>query len=519
MGDAPPGRLGVVYLVGAGPGDPDLITVKGLRLLRLADVVVYDRLANPLLLEEAQPDAELIYVGKEPTRHAMSQEQINAVLVDRGSRGLRVVRLKGGDPFVFGRGGEEGEALAAAGVRFEVVPGITSAIAVPAYAGIPVTHRDYTTTFTVITGHEDPTKETSTVPWAALAAGGGTLVFLMGVGSLAGIADRLIAAGRRPDTPVAVVEWGTMPQQRVVEAPLLTIAEAVRAAGVGAPAVTVVGAVAALRPTLSWLDKRPLAGKRVLVTRAQEQASALSALLRARGAEPLEFPVITIAPADDYSGLDAALRTVTQYDWAVFTSANAVRQVEQRLKAIGASWSIFGGLRLAAIGPKTARELGSRGCAVAFVPSRFVAEAILQELPDVAGQRILLARADIADRRLVEGLRARGATVDEYVAYRTLVSGEGDDAVRRQLLAGEVDVVTFASSSTVRNLRAVLGQHGFADALRGATVACIGPVTAGTAGELGLTPQVVAETHTIEGLVDALEDYFSRGRGDDGATL
>jgi uroporphyrinogen III methyltransferase/synthase len=506
-------RPGVVYLVGAGPGDPDLITVKGLRLLRQADVIVYDRLANPLLLEEARPDAELIYVGKEATHHARPQDEINALLVERGRRGQIVVRLKGGDPFVFGRGGEEAEALVAAGVRFEVVPGVTSAIAVPAYAGIPVTHRDYTTTFTVVTGHADPTTGASQVPWASLAAGGGTLVFLMGVQSLPGIAERLLAAGLSTATPAATIQWGTMPAQRVVAGTLGTIAARVRAAGLGPPAVTVVGAAAGLHESLAWLERRPLAGRRVLVTRAQAQASSISALLRSRGAEPLEFPVIEIAPAADYSGLDTALAAAGRYEWAIFTSANAVDAVGERLHAAGTTWAAFQGVRVCAIGPKTAAKLRAAECAVEVVPRRFVAEAILEELPPVDGQRVLLARADIADRRLADGLRERGALVDEYVAYRTLVSDQGDDEVRRLLLAGDVDVVTFASSSTVRNLRAVLGEDGFARALQGTIIACIGPITAATARELGLTPHVVAATHTIEGLLEALEDYVAGTAG------
>ncbi len=504
-------NAGVVYLVGAGPGDPELITVKGQRLLRSADVVVYDRLISSAQLREVRPGAELIYVGKEAGCHTLPQAEINALLIDRGQRGLRVVRLKGGDPFVFGRGGEEAEALVAAGVRFEVVPGVTSAIAVPAYAGIPVTHRDYATTLTVVTGHKNAEGKVERIRWGALTDG--TLVFMMSAASLDDIATQLTAHGRPKETPAAVVEWGTFPQQRVVDGTLETIAERVREAGLGAPSVAIVGEVAGLRAGLAWLEHRPLAGKKVLVTRTRQQAGTLSTALSGRGAQPVEFPVITIAPAENYDALDMALANAGRFDWAVFTSVNAVQAVDKRLATINSSWQAFSGARICAIGPQTAHELRARGCHVALVPQRFVAEAILEEMPEVTGQRLLLARADIADRRLADGLRKRGALIEEYVAYRTLLSIDGDEAVLRQILSGDIDVVTFTSSSTVRNLHTILGDAQFAQVMDTAVVACIGPITAATARELGAAPDVVAETYTIEGLVDAVERYFAMGAG------
>jgi uroporphyrinogen III methyltransferase/synthase len=497
-----------VYLVGAGPGDPELITLKGLRCLQSAEVVVYDRLANEALLEYVPAAALRIFAGKAPGAHALTQQEINATLIEHGSAGKRVVRLKGGDPYVFGRGGEEAEALAAAGVPCEVVPGVTSAIAAPAYAGIPVTHRDVTPAFTVVTGHEDLGKDESTVPWPALAAGADTLVFLMGVGRLPLIAQRLIAHGRPPSTPVAVVRRGTWRDQQLVVGTLEDIAERVAEVGLTAPAVTVVGRVVTLAGTLGWAGCAPLAGRRVLVTRAREQASALSALLRSFGASVVEYPAIRIEPAEDYRDLDRALADVASYRWACFTSVNAVDAVDQRLQAICRDWQAFEATRLAAIGPATARALQAQGCRVQYVPERFLAEEIVAGLPDADGARILLARADIADTRLVEGLQARGAQVDQFVAYRTLVTAEDAGALRARLLDGEIDVVTFASSSTVRNLCRALGDDA-ATLLSRTLVACIGPVTASTAREEGLDPAVVADEHTIPGLVRAIREYLS----------
>jgi uroporphyrinogen III methyltransferase/synthase len=504
-------RPGRVFLVGAGPGDPDLITVRGLRCLQQAEVLVYDRLGNETLLDAAPAGAQRIFAGEAPGVTTLSPEEISALLVEHGRAGKIVVRLKSGDPYAFGRGGEEAEALRAAGVPFEMVPGVTAAFAAPAAAGIPVTHRDYTAAVTIVASHEDARNDESAVPWATAAAGADadTLVLLMGVAHLQQIAATLIASGRSPSTPVAVVRRGTWPDQQVVHGTLADIAARVQAVELKPPAVTVVGRVAALGAQLGWSGTYPLAGKRVLVTRAREQAGALSALLHSFGAEAVEYPAITIAPLDDYTALDAALAMASAYDWACFTSVNAVDAVGRRLAAIESSWKAFAAVRLAAIGPATAQALTDVGCTVAYTPQRFLAEEISAGLPNADGARILLARADIADARLVEGLRARGAVVDQYPAYRTLVGQEDPAAVREQLARGLIDVVTFASSSTVRNLCQALGDQAAA-LLAHCLVACIGPVTAGTAQELGLEPAIVATEHTIPGLVRAVWEYLAR---------
>ena len=500
-----------VALVGAGPGDPSLITVGGVARLAEAEVVVYDRLANPALLAHAPADAELIYAGKMPDRHALSQEQINAVLVEKGQAGLRVVRLKGGDPFVFGRGGEEAEALIAAGVPFEIIPGVTSSIAAPAYAGIPVTHRGVASSFAVITGHEEPSKDETSIDWAHLSTGVDTLVFLMGVGRLPEIARRLIEHGRAPSTPVAVIEWGTLPRQRVVSGTVETIAAAVSAAGVGSPAVTVVGDVARLRDRLRWFDKRPLFGKRVLVTRTRQQASELSRALAAQGAEPIELPTIEIVPSHDARELASAIAHLhtSAYGWTLFTSANAVALFMRHLRDAGLDARAFGRTQLAVIGPGTAEALASYGLRADIVPSRFVAEGLLEAMSArvVRGQRVLLPRAEDAREVLVDGLEALGAHVHELTLYRAAVPSQPDAEGLRRLRAGEIDIATFASSSAVRNLVEMLG--GDVSPLRGVLIAAIGPVTAEAVRDAGLDAGVTAAQYSIEGLVAALVARFA----------
>ena len=515
---------GTVYLIGAGPGDPGLITVRGRELLAAADVIVYDRLAHPALLKHARADAEKVYVGKASAHHAMKQPDINALLIDRALQGKSVARLKGGDPFVFGRGGEEAEECRAAGVPFEIVPGVTSAIAAPAYAGIPVTHRDAASSFAIVTGHErDDASESGTrAPgaaegrrnWAKIAHAADTLLFLMGVEALPEISARLREHGRSPDTPVALVQWGTWTKQRVVTGTLATIVEEIQRAGLTPPAVCVVGDVVKLRESLRWFDDvltRPLFGKRVLVTRAREQASALTDLLMARGAEPVEFPVIKIAPLADYSALDRSLSDLGGTDWTVFTSANAVPVVAERLEKAGLDSRAFAKSKIAAIGPATAEALRRQlGLRADYVPNEAVAEAVLAQWPDadMNGRRVLIPRAAEAREILPEKFRERGAIVDVVPVYETILDASEAEGIREQLRRGEIDVLTFTSSSTVRN---------FAEALTGSdreelqrltlrcTVAAIGPVTADTAREHGLNPAVIAPEHTIPGLVAALE--------------
>jgi uroporphyrinogen III methyltransferase/synthase len=488
-----------VYLVGAGPGDPGLLTVRGAELLAAADCVVYDRLAAASLLELAPAGAELISVGKAPGRVEMDQEQINATLVDRGADGRTVVRLKGGDPFVFGRGGEEAEALAAAGITFEVVPGITSAIAAAAYGGIPVTHRGLSTHVTIVTGHEDPAKGRTDVDWGALARAGGTLVILMGVGHIVDIARLLVEGGRAPDTPVAAIRYGTRPEQTTIRATLGTIAEV----GVRAPSAIVVGAVAAL--DLTWFESRPLFGRRIVVTRAREQVSGLRARLEQLGAAVIELPSISIEP------LDVAIPPLGQYDWLVFTSANGVDAFFDRgLAPEGLDARALSGLQIAVVGPGTAVALQSRGLRADLVPERFVAESLLAAFPEPerAGSRVLLARALAARDVLPDGLTTRGFAVDVLPVYRTS-SAAPDPANLAAVRAGEFDAVTFTSSSTVTNFCTAVGPVPDPMPL----VVSIGPITSATAVEQQLVVGAEAAEHTIDGVIDTLVAAFSPPAG------
>ncbi|MCY4623495.1 MAG: uroporphyrinogen-III C-methyltransferase [Chloroflexi bacterium] len=511
-------RPGMVSLVGAGPGDPGLITAKGLALLQAADVVVHDRLIAEQLLTHVREDALVINAGKRRGDHLMSQEEISALLVEHGTAGKRVVRLKGGDPFVFGRGGEEALALAAASVSFEVVPGVTSAIAAAAYAGIPVTQRKVAANFAVVTGSEDPSRAASGVDWEAMARVD-TLVVLMGVETLPSVVGALTAAGKPPDTPVCVVEWGTTQQQRTVSGDLSNVVEHVKDAALKPPAVTIVGQVAALREQLRWFDTSPLFGKRVLVTRTRQQASALSALLASRGAVPVELPVIAVEPLDsavappNMAGpLDKALADISAYQWLVFTSANGVGLFFDRLAARGLDARALGGVRLAVIGPGTARALQEHGIKADFMPESYVAEALAAGLAPMlaSGDRVLLPRAEGGRSVLIEELQRAGASVDEVLLYR---ARPGEDVAERakDVFAEGVDAATFASSSTVRGLVDALG--GDPTLVNGCAVACIGPITAETARGLGVRVDAVGEEYTIPGMVDALEGWFARQSG------
>ncbi len=535
--------------MGAGPGDPGLITVAGLERVREADVIVYDRLVSPRLLDHARRDAELIYMGKVAGEGAHDQEAINRLLVEKARPGNRVVRLKGGDPYVFGRGGEEGEALRAAGIPFEVVPGVTSAVAVPAYAGIPVTHRGVAASFAVVTGHEDPAREEPAVDWERLATAVDTLVLLMGIKTLPEIVEKLVAGGRSPQTPAAVIRWGTTPEQQTVTGTLADIVRRADEAGVTSPAITVVGEVVRLRETLSWFEKRPLFGKRVLITRTREQAGSLARLLAEQGAIPVELPAIEIEPAAECGAVAAAAGDLARggYAWAGFTSANAVELFFDLLAERGLDARAFSGARIFAIGPATAQALSAHGIRADVVPAEYVAEALVGALREHVreGDRVLLPRAESARPELVEGLRALGAAVDEVPLYRAALPPAPSPEVLADLRQGRIDIVTFTSSSTVRNLAAMLGEDfpvilSGKDAPptvilsgdeagaqvetssrrnlgRGKTsarvsipaprrplIACIGPITAQTARELGLHVDVVAQEYTVEGLVTAL---------------
>ena len=504
---------GKVYLVGAGPGDPGLITVKGLELLRRAQVVVYDQLASPALLAHVPRDAELIYVGKKAGAHAVPQEGINELLVEKARAGLKVVRLKGGDPFVFGRGGEECEELAAAGVPFEIVPGVTSAIAAPAYAGIPVTHRRYTTLATFITGHEDPAKEESAIPWRNLGENPGTLVFLMGMKNLEENCRRLILEGKAPETPAALIQSGTTPEQRTVTGTLADIADRAKAAGIKPPAALVVGGVVELRDRLKWWETRPLWGKTVVVTRSREQASSLVELLAAAGARCLEVPTLEIAPPDDSGPLDAALGRLAGYDWIIFTSANGVAAFMARLFGTGQDVRALGRAKIAAIGPATAAALRPYGLIPDVVPKSFVAEDLAAALaPHMRpGVKALLARAQVAREALPESLARMGAEVTVVPVYKAQAPPALPPEAEAVLKEGQVDVLTFASSATVHNFVALVGKEKFQELAGKAVVAAIGPITATALQEYGVTPQIQPETYTIPALAAAVIGYFEKG--------
>jgi uroporphyrinogen III methyltransferase/synthase len=503
----------MVYLVGAGPGDPGLITVKGLEVLRRADVVVYDQLASPELLKEAPPGAELLYVGKKAGAHALPQGGINELLVTKARAGLTVVRLKGGDPFVFGRGGEEAEELAAAGIPFEVVPGVTSGVAVPAYAGIPVTHRRYTTLVTFITGHEDPAKDASTIPWTALGNNPGTLVFLMGVKNLAENCRRLIEAGRPPETPAAVIESGTTLFQRTVVGTLTDIPARAREADIKPPAVLVVGGVVELAGALTWWENRPLWRKTALVTRSRDQASHLVARLNQAGARCLEVPTIEIAPPADFGPLDTALQKISRYEWVIFTSANGVKAFMARLFHMGLDVRALGRLRLAVIGPATAQVLRDFGLVADVVPDTFQAEGLLAVLAPrlMGGARLLLARAEQARDVLPQGLRQIGAKVDVVPVYRAVPPPAVPPEAAEALAAGRVDILTFTSSATVHNFAGLVGQEAFQKLGAGAVVASIGPITTATLQEYDITPQIEPAAFTIPALAAAIVEYFKKG--------
>jgi uroporphyrinogen III methyltransferase/synthase len=504
---------GMVYLVGAGPGDPGLLTLRGGELLVTCDAIVYDALANPGLLAlarvaERPVPVEVHDVGKRGgASESARQDDINQLLVRLGREGKRVVRLKGGDPLVFGRGSEEAQALAAAGVPFEIVPGVTAGIAAPAYAGIPVTHRKMATSVTFVTGHEDPTKASTQVNWAALAKSGGTIVLYMGVKTLPSIARALIAGGMSKDTPAAAIQWGTYARQRTVSATLDTLSEAIARDGLTAPVITVIGPVAALREEIGWFDRRPLFGRRVVVTRARSQAASLSDRLAAAGAEVVEMPATRIEAADDQP-LVAALENVNQYGWIVFTSQNGVRLFWEALRRMGRDARALAGVKIAAVGPATADALLDHGLAVDVSPERFVAEGLLDALRDrrdVSGARVLYAAAEGARELLQEGLEAMGATVDRVTLYRSVPDAAGADELRARLARGEADLVTFTSASSVKAFVDAVG----AELAARTPAASIGPITTEAARAAGMDVAIEASRSTIDGLVDAIAEHYA----------
>jgi uroporphyrinogen III methyltransferase/synthase len=483
-----------VYLIGAGPGDPELITVKGRRILERADAILYDHLAPDALLALAPAHAERLYVGKKKSAHAFSQEEICGMLIDRARRGLTVVRLKGGDPFLFGRGGEEAEALAEAGVSFEVIPGVTTPLGIAAYSGVPLTHREHTSAVTFVTGHA-----VEQIDWSKLGQAE-TLVIFMGLTTFADIARALIASGRTPDTPAIAVRWATRPDQETVAGTLATLPGLIAARGMKPPATIVVGEVVRLRDKLNWYESLPLFGKRIVVTRAREQADALSARLEALGAHAIELPTIEIRPAADPAPLDRAIANLATYDWLIFTSATGVRRFVERLDSSAADWRSLRA-HICAIGPATRAAIEALHLKVDLMGAEYVAEGMVAAFSnhDLAGKKILLPRAAVARDLVPVELTRRGAQVDVVEAYRTVMP---DDAHARaaEVFAHKPDWITFTSSSTVQNFVAAAG----AGALEGVKVASIGPVTSQAARDLSIEVTVEAASFTIDGLVEAI---------------
>ncbi|MFP4213827.1 MAG: uroporphyrinogen-III C-methyltransferase [Desulfohalobiaceae bacterium] len=500
--------MGKVYLVGAGPGDPGLLTLRGRELLSRAQVVVYDFLANMKFLDFCSPQAEMIYAGKKGGEHTLSQADINSLLVNKASQGLEVVRLKGGDPYVFGRGAEEAEQLVDAGIEFEVVPGVTSAVAAFAYAGIPLTHREYASSLSLITGHEGADKEKSAMNWPALAQSASTLVFFMGVKNLENITSSLLQAGMPEQKPAALVRWGTTCRQQTLCSSLRNIAGQAREQGFRPPALLLVGEVARLRDRLGWFEKRPLLGQGVIVTRAREQASSLLSMLEELGACCFQFPTIRIQELQDYSLVDQELQGLGEYQWLIFTSVNGVYYFWQRLKAAGKDSRALSGCRVAAIGPATADRLRQEGIEPDFVPDKYVAEHVLQGLLQrgIKGRKVLIPRAETAREVLPRELRQAGAEVRVLPVYRTVLAGENREEIQQALQGGEIRFITFTSSSTVHNFFQLI-PAGELEGHRqsGLRLACIGPVTARSLEEYGLQADVMPQEYTIPGLVQALE--------------
>ena len=502
---------GTVYLIGAGPGDPGLITVKALEKIRTSDAIIYDYLANESLIREAKPTAELIYVGKKGSAHTLEQSEINELLVRKAMEGKSVARLKGGDPYVFGRGGEEAEVLDHANVPFEVIPGVTSAVAAPAYAGIPVTHRDHASMVTFITGHEDPTKEDSAIDWTILARNPGTLVFLMGVKNLRNISKSLIENGKAADTPAALVRWGTTSRQVSLISTLGDIPFEAERTGMSAPAVLVVGSVVSLHDKLAWFECKPLFGKRILVTRSREQSRRMAELIGEIGGEAVLFPTIRIMPPDSFEQLDEAIQEINRFDWVIFTSINGVDRFFRRFFELREDIRDMAGPKIAAIGPVTARAIQELGLKVNRLAKQFTAEGLLVLFSpeEVSGKRFLIPRAEKAREVLPQGLVEWGAHVEVVPVYRTGFPEDAEIQTVRKMLETEfLNVVTFTSSSTVTHFVEMLNMKNLPEILRGVVIASIGPVTSATLRENGLSVDVEAEEYTIDGLVKALSDHI-----------
>ncbi len=500
-----------VYLIGAGPGDAGLLTIKGKNILEKADVIVYDALANPSLLNYAKPEAELIYVGKRAADHALPQDQINALIIEKAKEGSVVARLKGGDPYIFGRGGEEAEELLAANVPFEEVPGISSTIGGPAYAGIPLTHRSFSSSVTIITGHEDPNKPGSVHNWDALAKSASTLVFVMGMKNLPDISKNLIAAGLDPSTPAALVHWGTTAHHRSLVSNIKDLpADGVKQ-GFTNPSIIVVGNVVTLRDKLNWFEQKPLLGKGIVVTRAREQASTIATDLAELGAHVIQFPTIEIHPLSDYTAVDAHIKKLNTYQWLVFTSVNGVKHFWKRLELHKLDSRCLHGIKVAAIGPATAQILRERGIEADFVPAQYVAEGVVEGMLALGmkGQNILLPRAMEAREVLPEALRKAGANVDVLPIYETKPAGARKEEVLEELGNGRIHCITFGSSSTVDNFLSLIPVETIKQ-YPDVKLAAIGPITAKTMQKHGLDCHIQPEEFTIPGLIEELKTFFAK---------
>jgi uroporphyrinogen III methyltransferase/synthase len=500
-------KKGICYLVGAGPGDPGLATVKAKQCLERADVVVYDALSSPVLLGWTRKDCEKVYVGKRAKDHALSQDGINALIVEKTRQGMAVVRLKGGDPMIFGRGGEEAAELAAAGVAFEIVPGISSAIGGPAYAGIPVTHRDHCSQLTIFTGHEDPTKGESSIDYGAIAAAPGTKVFLMGMGRLREICASLVSNGMDAATPIGLTRWATTPRQTTLTGTLGDIADLAEQENFGSPAVAVIGGVVGERKRINWFETRPLFGKRIVVTRTREQAGDLSVQLGELGADVIELPTIRIEHPDDRLSFAESVAAAHTYDWLVFTSPNGVERFFEGFYAVYEDARSLGGARIAAIGPGTAAKIKEYRIGVDLMPEKHVAEGLVSAFgkESIEHQTILWIRAQESRDVLYDGLMALGAIVDECLAYKTVAETADPTGAAARLTEEGADVITFTSASTA--------EHFFAMGLKipsGWVAASIGPVTSDALRKHGVTPAIEAKTSDIPGLVEAVRKYLAK---------
>jgi len=502
---------GKVFLVGAGPGDPGLLTVKAARVLASAEVVVLDALVSAEITRHIPADCRIVDAGKRAGNHTLSQDEINQLLIDEARAGHRVIRLKGGDPFVFGRGGEEAEALQRADIAFEIVPGISSAIAGPAYAGIPVTHRTLASSVTLVTGHESD--ESSGINWEALARLDGTIVFLMGLSRLGSIVSKLIEHGRRPDTPIAVISQATTPSQKTVSGTLSSIVREVEKAAIPAPALVVVGEAVRMRQNVDWFESRPLFGKRIVVTRAREQSSELTAALEEAGANVIQFPTIEIAPPSSFGPLDRTIEAVGSYQWLMFTSQNGVRSFFDRLHHHRKDVRVLGNAKIAAVGESTADELRKHGIVADLVPEKFQSDALLPLLPrDMQGIRVALVRAESGRNDLIDGIQSRGGKVDLAVAYRSVPRYDFVEKLRELIRERLIDVVTFTSSSTVENFFTALTAEERSSLLSRAVVASIGPVTSRTLHERGVDVQIEAATASVTALTQAILESLSAPR-------